>query len=187
MVQFYAHEQRSLSNYIELLLWRLIGQPLFSLVPLPFFELRVFILRLFGAHIGKKNRLYPSLKIWIPRNLILGSCIGIGENVYLYNKATIQIEDNCVISNSSFLCTASHDYNSPNFTLFSKPIYISSFSWIAAHSIVMPGLLVSTGTVVGAASVLTKNTEPWSVYAGNPAVFLKKRNIINSSKSDPQN
>jgi putative colanic acid biosynthesis acetyltransferase WcaF len=96
-------------------------------------------------------------------------------NVYLYNKSVIAIGEGCVISRSVFLCTASHDYSSPHFTLFSKPIFIAPFSWIAASSIIMPGLSVSEGSVIGAGSVLTKSTDPWSVYAGNPAIYLKKR------------
>jgi len=178
MTKSYKPEQRRFEDWLELLLWRLIGQPIFRLIPLPFFSFRVFVLRLYGAKIGRNNRIYPSVKIWIPRNLRLESSIGIGEDVYLYNKSMISISDNCVISRCAFLCTASHDYNSHFFELFSRPIHIAPFSWIASSAIIMPGLTVSPGSVIGAGSVLTRNTEPWSVYAGNPAVRIKARDVL---------
>lgn len=178
MTKSYIPEQRSFKHYLDLLTWRLIGQPVFRLIPLPLFSLRVWILRLFGARIGKNNRIYPTVKIWIPRNLTLESCIGIGEDVFLYNKSMISIGEGCVISRSAFLCTASHDYNSDSFPLYSSPICIQSLSWIAASAIIMPGLTVSEGSVIGAGSVLTRNTEPWSVYAGNPAILLKGRKVF---------
>lgn len=176
MTSSYVNEKRTTYEYIALVMWRLIGQPLFNIIPLPFFQLRVLLLRLFGAEIGKNNRLYPSLKIWLPKNLRMGSSIGIGEEVYLYNKSVIEIGDGCVISRSVFLCTASHDYNSQYFELWSKPISLQPFVWIAAHAIVMPGVTIAEGSVVGAGSILTKSTESWWVYAGNPAIPIKKRN-----------
>jgi putative colanic acid biosynthesis acetyltransferase WcaF len=178
MTSSYISEKKSFSDYLELALWRIVGQPVFNLIPLPFFSLRVFILRIFGAKIGPNNRLNPSIRIWLPRNLRLGTCVGIGDNVYLYNKSMIDIEDGCVISRSSFLCTASHDYNSKHFELFSAPIFIKPYTWIAANAIILPGLVLAEGSVIGAGAVLSKNTEPWSVYAGNPAYLVKKRKIF---------
>lgn len=175
MALSYVDEKRSLSHILDLAFWRFFGQILFRLVPLPFFELRSNLLRLFGASIGPNTRIYPSARIWHPRNLTIGSCTGIGEGVYLYNKASILIGDYCVISRSVFVCTASHDYNSPGFELFSSPIVIGNLSWIAACSIVMPGLHIQEGSVIGAGSILTKSTDPWGVYAGNPAKLRKLR------------
>ena len=175
MALSYVSEKRSILSILDLALWRLLGQPIFRLVPLPLFSARVIILRLFGASIGRNNKVYPSVRIWLPRNLTLGSHSGIGENVYLYNKAPIVIGSYCVISWSSFICTASHDYESPGFELFAAPIVIDDLSWVAASSIVMPGLHVSRGSIVGAGSVLTKSTEPWGIYAGNPAKLRNRR------------
>lgn len=178
MAVAYVPEKRSLKDIISLILWRTFGQPLFRCVPTPFFELRVFILRGFGATIGSKARIYPSVKIWLPRNLIIGSCVGVGENVYLYNKALISIGDHSVISGCAFICTASHEYNSPSFDLYAKPIHIDNYCWIASHVIILPGVRLGEGSVIGAGSVLSKNTDPWIVYAGNPAIFRKRRQIL---------
>jgi putative colanic acid biosynthesis acetyltransferase WcaF len=178
MTLSYKSEARSVKSILELFAWRYCGQIIFNLLPLPLFYPRNLLLRLFGATIGSSNRIYPSVKVWLPRNLVLGSCNGIGHNVYLYNKAKITIGDGCVISQSSLICTASHDYSDPAFELYAKPISISNQSWIAASSIILPGVSIATGSVIGAGSILSQSTEPWTVYAGNPAVPIKSRSIL---------
>ena len=183
MTSSYSPEQRQLSDLLELVTWRFLGQPLFHLVPLPFFFLRILILRIFGAKVGFSNRIYPSVKIWLPRMLHIGSCTGIGHGVYLYNKALIQIGDGCVISRNSFICTATHDISSETFELISKSIVIDNNSWIASSCIVLPGIRVREGSVIGAGSVLTKSTLPWHVYAGNPARKLRVRTISSHTAS----
>jgi len=49
--------------------------------------------------------------------------------------------------------------------------------WIGAGAFVGPGVTIGEGAVVGARSVVTKDVEPWTVVAGNPAKFIKKREI----------
>jgi len=53
---------------------------------------------------------------------------------------------------------------------------ISDFAWVGAGAIVLPGIYMAEGSVLGAGAVLTKDTEPWTVYVGNPAIPLKLRN-----------
>jgi putative colanic acid biosynthesis acetyltransferase WcaF len=105
---------------------------------------------------------------------------GNGEGVYLYNKALIEIGDGCVLSRFAFLCTASHDINSETFDLYSRPIILEDNVWIAASSIVLPGIRLAIGSVIGAGSIVTKSTQPWHVYAGNPALMIKKRTMFSA-------
>ena len=49
--------------------------------------------------------------------------------------------------------------------------------WIATGAYVLPGVTIGEGSVVGAGSVVTKDVEPWTVVAGNPAKFIKKREL----------
>lgn len=58
--------------------------------------------------------------------------------------------------------------------VISKPIEIKDKCWIGFNSIITKGVTLSEGCVLGAGSVLTKTTEPYGVYAGNPAVYIKK-------------
>jgi len=60
-------------------------------------------------------------------------------------------------------------------TLKCAPIRLERFCGIASNVVVFAGCLVAEGSVVGAGSVLTKSTEPWTVYAGAPARPIKRR------------
>ena len=61
--------------------------------------------------------------------------------------------------------------------LLKPPIGIGDQAWICADAFVGPGVVVGEGAVVGARAVVTKNVEPWTVVAGNPARFIKKRQL----------
>jgi acetyltransferase-like isoleucine patch superfamily enzyme len=54
-------------------------------------------------------------------------------------------------------------------------IIIENFAAVCAGAIILPGVTISEGSVVGANSLVTKNTEPWTIYAGNPAKPVKTR------------
>lgn len=54
-------------------------------------------------------------------------------------------------------------------------IVIENDVWIGSKSIIMSGVQISSGAVVGAGSVVTKDVSPYSIVAGNPARVVKKR------------
>ena len=55
----------------------------------------------------------------------------------------------------------------------SKKITIKEKCWIGFNSIVMKGVTLEEGTVVGAGSVVTKSSDPYTIIGGNPAQFIK--------------
>ncbi len=138
---------------------------------------RVFILRLWGAKIGKKCAISSTVSIWAPWNLVTGDVVAIGPRVRVYNPGKIVIGNKVTISQDVTLCTASHDYTRQDNHLITAPIKISNFSWIAAESFIGMGVTIGQGAVVGARAAVFKNVEPWSVVGGNPAKFIKKRII----------
>jgi len=54
------------------------------------------------------------------------------------------------------------------------PIKIGDNAWIGMNSIILKGVTIGEGAIVGAGSVVTKDVEPWTVVAGNPARVVKK-------------
>ncbi len=60
--------------------------------------------------------------------------------------------------------------------MYPKPIHIGKNVWIGSGAIVLPGVTIGDNSIVGAGSVVTKNVEPNSVVAGNPAKFIKSIN-----------
>ena len=115
---------------------------------------RCMLLRLFGARVGKNVRIYGSSRIWQPWRLKIGDNCWIAGDVYLYSVADINIADNVVISEGSFICTASHDISKSNFELVTKPITVEDGVWICARSTILPGICIGEGAVVSAGSVV---------------------------------
>lgn len=61
--------------------------------------------------------------------------------------------------------------------LITAPIDIADQSWICAGVFVGMGLTIGQGAVIGAMSVVTKPVDPWTIVAGNPAKFIKHRQL----------
>ena len=138
---------------------------------------RVFLLRVFGMKDNGYVGFYPSAKVWAPWNLELGSYVAIDDEVNLYSAAKITIGTKVAISREAFICTASHDITKPNRPLITAPITIGDGVWIGARATILPGVTIGEGAVVAAGAVVVKNVEPWTVVGGNPAKFIKKREL----------
>jgi putative colanic acid biosynthesis acetyltransferase WcaF len=140
---------------------------------------KVFLLRCFGAKIHKKVTVYSGANIYAPWNLEMGAYSCIASGVNCYNADKVIIGAHVVISQKSHLCTASHDISSRKHKWISAPIVVEDQAWIGAESFVMMGVTIGEGAVIGARAAVFKNVEPWTVVGGNPAGFIKKREIIN--------
>lgn len=139
---------------------------------------RIFLLRSFGAKIGPlTHSIYSTAEIWAPWNLELGNSVALSQHTNIYSVDKIRIGDNSVISREAFLCTASHDISSPIMELITAPITIGSNCWICARAVILPGVTIGDGAVIAAGSVVTKDVDPWTVVGGNPARFIKKREL----------
>ena len=160
-------------------------QPLFFLPPHRLLSpLRVLALRLFGAKIGPRVLIMGGVRIWMPWNLEIGELTAIGWNVEIYNFGRIRIGSSTVISQYTYLCSASHDHTHPHFPLIWKPIDIGSKCWIAAGAFIGPGVTIGEGSVIGARSVVTQPMPEWTVCAGNPCRPLKPR-TLSALQEDP--
>ena len=113
---------------------------------------------LFGARLGKDCHVYPGVRVWAPWNLRLGNHVGIADGVTLYSMDVITIGDHAVISQGAHLCCGTHQYESPNMQLTAKPITIGRRAWICAEVFIHPGVSVPEGAVVGARSVVTRES-----------------------------
>lgn len=175
--------RHSLCSKIVRLLWNVVYLFAFRWTPDHFSVFnawRVFLLRCFGARIGRHCVVRSSCEIWQPWKLTIGDYVALSEHVICYTVDKITIGDQTTVSRDTFLCCASHDVTSPIMELTTAPIEIGSNAWIAARAIVMPGRNVGDGAVVAAGSVVVDNVEPWTVVGGNPAKFILKRELVNA-------
>jgi putative colanic acid biosynthesis acetyltransferase WcaF len=117
----------------------------------------------------------PQVKITFPWKLTMGDYVWLGEECWLLNLEKIVIGNNVCISQQAQLCTGSHNYKRPTFDLIVAPITVEDGAWLAASCWVGPGVTVGTHAVLTAGSVAAKSLEPWGIYRGNPALFLRQR------------
>jgi len=166
--------------YWKQLLWYFLGSPLVQSYWLPVSALKVLILRQFGAQIGQSVRIKPGVRIKFPWRLTIGNYVWIGEDAWIDNLASVTIEDHVCISQGVYLCTGNHDWSHPHFQLITSAIHLEASCWIAARSIIGPGVTVGQGAVLAMGSVAGRSLEPMLIYAGNPAQPIKARQLQDS-------
>lgn len=163
--------QRFLWNICYMVLFRPLAGPLFR-------KWRNIILRIFGMKIGYKCAVSADAKIWAPWNVTLGQYVALAGKSQIYAVDKIEIGDKVTVSQGAYLCTASHDINYINKPLIHKPIKIDSYAWICAEAFVGMGVTIGEGAIVGARSAVFKDVEPWTIVGGNPAKYIKRREVV---------
>jgi putative colanic acid biosynthesis acetyltransferase WcaF len=167
----------SLRNRMYRGVWGITSALLFRPSPKPFHRWRVFLLRIFGAKIGKGVHVYPHTKIWAPYNLELGDECGIANDAILYSQGKIFIGCRAVISQGAHLVTGTHDYTKHGFPLITMPIHIGSNAWVSAEAFIHPGVSIGDGCIIGARSVVTRDMPDWKICAGHPCEPIKERSL----------
>ncbi|MEM6804603.1 MAG: putative colanic acid biosynthesis acetyltransferase [Bacteroidota bacterium] len=164
-------------NPLIRVLWYLINA-LFFINPLnPLSGLKVFLLRSFGAKIGKGVIIKPAVNIKYPWKLEIGDHAWIGEKVWIDNLASVQIGAHACLSQGAMLLTGNHNYKKETFDLMLGEIKLEEGAWIGAQSVVCPGVNCGSHSILSVSSVATQDLEPYCIYQGNPAQRLRKRLI----------
>lgn len=140
-----------------------------------------FLLRMFGARMADTAVVYSSATIFMPWNLEMKDYACIASGVDCYNAAPVVLGVNATVSQRAYLCTAGHDITDPHHRQTEAPIVIADRAWICAEAFVGQGVTVGEGAVAVPRAVVVKDVEPWTVVGGNPAKYLKMRELINIS------
>ena len=131
-------------------------------VRFPYSKIRVWSLRRLGHEVGKD--VYFPADITITQNFVYDrGCLVLGERVAIGPNVTIIL--------------ASHPNASCNrkvLELKENVVKIRDDVWIGAGSIILNGITIGEGAVVGAGSVVTKDVNPYTIVAGNPAKEIRK-------------
>ena len=173
----YTSPSFTLKNRFRRTVWNLFYILLFRFSPRLFHSWRNFLLRSFGAKIGKGCHVYPKAKIWAPWNLIMEDYSCFADDVVCDSMDKVYIGKKVVVSQGTHIVTGSHDYTDPKFCLFTRPVTIGDHAWIAAEVFICPGVKIGEGAVVGARSVVVKDVPAWRVCAGDPCKVLKEREM----------
>jgi galactoside O-acetyltransferase len=157
------------------------------------------------ARVGKDVRIWPAAKIVTPETISIGDSVIIDDFVFLmggketrigsfvhiasFTSVTgggkYQMEDFSGLSGGVRVYTGNEDYSGACLTNPAVPgpyripirsfVHIGKHAIVGANAVILPGVTLGEGVVVGANSLVAKDCDPWTVYAGTPAKPLKSR------------
>jgi putative colanic acid biosynthesis acetyltransferase WcaF len=156
-------------------LWWIVQATIFKYSPQILYGWRRFLLRLFGANIGKNVAIRSSVEITYPWKVTIGDNSWIGHECTLYSLGDITIGRNVAIAHKVYLNTGGHDYTKVTFDIFSTAVTIEDECWITNDVYIAPGVTIGKGSVVGARSSVLKDIPSGKICFGSPAKVIKDR------------
>jgi putative colanic acid biosynthesis acetyltransferase WcaF len=165
-------------NALLRLLWYYTNLLLFNSYWLPLSGLKVHLLRLFGARVGRGVNIKPKVNIKYPWKLQIGDHCWIGEKVWIDNLAPVTLGRHVCLSQGAMLLCGSHNYKKSSFDLMVCNITLEEGVWIGAKAVVCPGVRAASHSILAVSSVATQDMEAYKIYQGNPAVAKRKREMI---------
>lgn len=172
----YSNKEYNAGNIFKRLIGYIIGE-CFVNSAIPGSVWRVWVLRCFGAKVGKGVVIKPYVKIKYPWKLEIGDYSWIGEHVWIDNLGKVKIGNNACISQGAMLLCGNHNYKKITFDLIVRGITIEDGAWVGAKSVVCPGVVLKSHSILTVGSILIQSTEPYAIYQGNPAVKIRDRII----------
>ena len=144
---------------------------------IPIHRLRVLVAQAWGAEVAPDATLYHGFQIRNARGLRIGSRTSVGDGAILDARGGLTIGADVNLSTGVHIWTAQHGWNDPDFAFQSAPVLIGDRAWISTRVTVLPGCTIGEGAVVAAGSVVTKNLDPYGLYAGVPAKRIGDRAV----------
>ena len=163
---------------LKLVLWQIVSGIFFINHLSGFSSIKVALLRMFGAKVGKSVVIKQAVRIKYPWRLEIGNHTWIGECAWIENHVKVTIGNNVCISQGAMLLCGNHNYKKSTFDLITGEITLEDGVWIGAKAIVCPGVKCESHAVLTVFSVAASNLEPYGIYQGNPCVKVRER-IIN--------
>lgn len=165
------------AGFFKTTLWYFINALIVRASWNPFMCIKITLLRMFGAKIGKGLVIKNNVIIKSPWNLIIGDNCWLGENCWIDNLDKVSIGNNVCISQGAMLLTGNHDYTISSMPYRNAPIVIEDGAWIGAKTTVCPGVNVHKNAILTVGSIATKDMEENGIYQGNPAKKIRERII----------
>ena len=165
-------------NKLKVLLWYFVNVIFFNNSLFPISKLKVILLKVFGSKVGVGVFIKPSVNIKYPWKLVVGNNVWIGEGVWIDNLAKVTICDNVCISQGAMLLCGNHNYKKSSSDLIVGEITLEEGVWIGAKSVVCPGIICKSHSILTVGSIASNDLEPFGIYKGNPATKVKTREIL---------
>lgn len=115
----------------------------------------------------------------ISSDIIVGHHVYFGPECNIYPN--VEVRDFTIFANNVSIMGGDHRYDVVGLPVGLtgrsdiKKTLIGRDCWIGAHTIIMCGVTIADGCIIAAGAVVTKDTEPYGIYAGVPAKRIKER------------
>lgn len=138
-------------------------------------RLRVGVLRIFGAEIGRSVVFRPRTRVRFPWKLHIGDRSWIGEGVWFHNQDHIYIGHDVVVSQDTMMTTGSHRHRK-DMALVTRPIRVENGAWVTARCLVLGGSVIGNSALIRPMSLIAGEHIPANeIWGGNPLRFYDTR------------
>lgn len=142
--------------------------------------LRYILLKSLAKSCGDNVSVFENVYIFSPENIEFGDNVSIHPMCYLEGEGGMKIGNDVSIAHATSILSTTHNMDDLDIPikdqgLSEKPTTIHDNVWIGCKTTILCGTEINSGTAIGANSVVTKNIEPNSVYAGTPARRIRSR------------
>ncbi|MBK8893855.1 MAG: maltose O-acetyltransferase [Propionivibrio sp.] len=152
-----------------------------ELLPHP---VRYWIFKALLKHLGANSMVDYETYFRYPWKISIGNNVSINRGCEFFGSmvaggAHISIGNHCTLAPHVRVLSATHDYRRLDLPDQAKSVSIGNYVWIGAGATILPGITIGDGAVIAACSVVTHDVTPFSIVAGNPARFIRRREVDN--------
>jgi acetyltransferase-like isoleucine patch superfamily enzyme len=138
------------------------------------FALRYALYRLLFARLDGFCFIYAGAHLSHTYGIRAGRNLHVNGGAFFDGRGGLTIGSNVLVGPNAVLLSSQHHWSDPSLPIVLQghrlaPTTIGDDVWIGANVVVTPGVTLATGTVVGAGSVVTTDTAPYTIVAGVPA------------------
>lgn len=142
--------------------------------------IRYALLKTIAGNCGDNVSIHPGVFLLSPDKLIVGNNVSIHPMCYIDSTGGVVIGNNVSIAHGATIMSTTHHFKNLNLPIKDQEIeliktIINDDVWIGAKATILAGKTISSGTVIAANSVVTKDTKKNTVVGGIPAAVLKGR------------
>lgn len=145
-------------------------------------QIRFLIFWLLFARLGHNSMIDYQTYFRYPWRMRIGEGVWINRGCEFYGammaaNGEITIGDHCAFGPRVRILTATHDYRRLDLPDRAASVTVGNHVWVGAGATILPGVTIGSGAVVAAGSVVTRDVAPFTIVAGNPARFIKNREL----------
>jgi len=146
-----------------------------TLVNIPSHHTRRFLMRIYGAQIGKGSSIHMGGRFFSLKNLKIGQDTIIGYGLFLDGREKVVIGNHVDIASEVMIYNSEHDINSEDFAASFGSVEIEDYVFIGPRAIILPGVKIGKGAVIAAGAVVTKDVPDFAIVGGVPAQVIGER------------